>query len=64
MLGTYLIVNIDVMFSLQNSSSFKDSAFSVVNLTQSFGSIFIISFVFLTIVFYRPCNNAFAWDVE
>ena len=35
----------------------KDSASSVFNLTQSFGRVFVINFIFLTIVFIRPCFN-------
>ena len=49
-----------VMFLCRISyCNFKDSAFSIVNLTQSFGRLVIFSFVFLTIVFVRPCNYAY-----
>ena len=60
MLVTYLNSLIFMfMFRCRISSSYRDSAISIVNLTQSFGKAFIISFIFLNIVLFRPCFNAY-----
>ena len=57
MLVTYLNSLIFMfMFRCRISSSYRDSAISIVNLTQSFGMTSIFSFIFLNIVLFRPCN--------
>ena len=49
-----------VMFLCRISyCNFKDSAFSIVNLTQSFGRFLIISFICYNYCLYRPWINAY-----
>ena len=52
------------VFYCRISSSFKILPFCIVNLTQSFGMTSIISFIFLNIVLFRPCFNAYVWIGE